>query len=165
MKAAFGLVSLLVVCAIVAYLWSNSAKQTIDASKPMREQAEKLSGRDSEGRPLQETMKLTPFAPNGKLQYIFVDKIDPDNPMAKEYGLKVDDSIVEVGPQSIRDPGMDGGMMKALILEARTRQWEIVVLRNGEKVTLKPDSGKATSGGGPSARDPLKVLNLPGRDK
>ena len=155
MKAAFGLVSLLVVCAIVFYVWTNSAKQTIDSSKPAREQAEKFSGRDSEGRPLQETMQLSPFAPNGKLQYIFVDKLDPENPMAKEYGLKVDDSIIEVGPQGVRDPGMDGQMMKALVLEARTRQWDIVVLRNGEKVTLKPDSGKKASGGGSSPRDAL----------
>ena len=83
--------------------------------------------------------------------------------MAKEYGLKVDDSIIEVGPQGVRDPGMDGQMMKALVLEARTRQWDIVVLRNGEKVTLKPDSGKKASGGGSSPRDALKSLNLPTR--
>src|SRR4051812_40665247 len=105
MKAAFGLVGLLVCCGIViaVMMAGGHPADTVNRAKPIREEAERISGVDHDGMRVQDSITLEPNEANGKLNYMLVDKIVPGGPMEKYFGLKQDDAIVAVGPIEAKD--------------------------------------------------------------
>jgi hypothetical protein len=55
------------------------------------------------------------------------------------YGLKPGDEIERVGPLGVSD-NQDAGLAKDLVYEAYQRNEPIVIQRNGQEITLTPDS-------------------------
>src|SRR4051812_19112904 len=114
MKFGVGLIVLLLGVGLYLWLQADSAKSTLQASKPAREVAVEISGRDMKG-----SYELTPVESNGKTTALEVTKLDATSPLASMYDLKVGDKIVEVGPLALRDS--DAEMIKAQIAEAGAR--------------------------------------------
>jgi hypothetical protein len=143
MRAAFGLLSLLIGVALMMYLWTQHTAEVSTAMKPAMKEAHQLAGQNEEGVKATDSIKLDPVEKNGKLQYVFVDQITPGGPMEEYYGLKVNDSIIEVGSFDLR--GEDGKLAVALIFqEGYQKKQPLTVMRDGEKITL-PQQGAARS--------------------
>src|SRR5262245_35832957 len=132
MRAAFSLVSLLVVTFIILWLWTKNTSEVARQSKPAMEQAHQMAGEDTEGMKAKDSIKLDPMEHNGKLTGMMVDKITAGGPMQKYFGLQRDDLIVAVGPLEMRD--YDAEMARSLILEAYQRKQELAVMRDGERI-------------------------------
>src|SRR5256885_841039 len=99
MRALFGLVSLLVVVAIVMYLFAQHTSQVSNVNKNVRPQVEQLAGVDENGARVTESYTLDPETDNGKLKGMKVTKLAPDSAMRKFYGLQEGDLITEASPQ------------------------------------------------------------------
>ena len=152
MRAAFGLVGILVVLAIIILIWrmGGHPADVINAAKPAVDSARQIAGQDAQGIKAQDSIRLDPVLADGKLKYVLVDDIVPGGPMDKYFGLKRNDSILSVGPLDLCD--YDGEHAKALIYEAYQRRQELTVMRNGEKTKLP----QAPSSAPPKNSSPLQ---------
>ncbi len=94
--AGFGLVSLLVVMYIIAHMAASYLPAVSQSNAVARSEAEQFSGRDSQGKPVEQTYDL--FADmsqsSGKVRDFRVSRLDPGSPMGTRFGLKVGDLIV-----------------------------------------------------------------------
>jgi hypothetical protein len=155
MRAAFGLVSLLICLGIIILIMKMGGHpaDVIEHSKSARGQAERIAGVDHEGMRVQDSIRLDAVEKNSKIAYMLVDDIVADGPMANYFGLKRNDQILTVGPLDLRD--QDAGMAKALILEARTRQQELTVRRDGEIIKLPNAAGPSKQAGQNDTGTPL----------
>jgi hypothetical protein len=149
MRMIFGLVGVLVTVGVIIlilyFAYLPHAKTAIDAGNRAKAQAGQMGGLDtSTGMRASESIKMEGEQSGGKVQSVLVTDIIAGGPMEKTFGLKRNDSIVEVGPQVVRDIN-DEDMAKALILEAYQRQWTLIVVRDGERVKLEPGSGTKTA--------------------
>lgn len=156
--AGFSLVGLLVVVAIIVLLQSQSAGPTLKAGKQARQQAEVVSGRGPDGLPAAQSVKLEPKTKDGKTTTLAVTDVVAGGALDQFYGLQKGDEIVQIGDLRVPDWGGDELAM-SMVYEAAQRQFKLVVLRNGQNVTLEPKgaAGVNRSGG------PLGPLNLPGQ--
>src|SRR5690606_13452401 len=104
MRVAFGLVSILVVVAIIVVLFSMTSLETARQGKQTQDVLRPLTGKDDEGRPVMESVSLSPVSsPSGRTNALLVTSIVGGGAMEKYFGLKANDQIIEVGTQ--------GGMM------------------------------------------------------
>ena len=129
MKYGFGLVGLLVVVGIVLYLQAQSATVVTQAAKPARETVEQIAGVG-----MKESFVVEVAEDNGRFTGLTVKSIVAGGPMAKMYDLLAGDVVVGIGPFTPRDT--DAEMMQAQLLELGARNNDLIVLRNGERVTL-----------------------------
>lgn len=138
MKAGFGLVALLVVMAIIFTLWTKNAATVVKESKPAREQVQQWAGEDDSGMKAKDSIILDPVDKAGKLQYVLVDRITPNGPMEKYFGLKQNDSIIQVVSRGVKldIKDMDEQEAKERIIGAYSEQGQLVVLRNDERLEL-----------------------------
>jgi hypothetical protein len=149
MRMAFGLVGVLVALGVLVLLMNmqlDSVQTSVKARDSAKEQINAISGKDAEGVPFSETLKLQPDPEIGKLLGLRVTKVDPANPMAVHYGLIDDDLIVEIGPQRVKDIG-DSELAIPLVMESKARNWDLVVVRGGQEIKLP----QAKAGGAPPA--------------
>ena len=143
MRAGVGLLSLLIVAALCMYLTFGTKAHpgydatVLDAGKKARQEASQLSGRTEDSTPISETLQLEEVDSNGQFKRMKVVSIVAQTPMETIYGLKPGDEITRVGDMGVADNN-DAGLAKALVYEAYGRNQNIVVLRNGEEMTLKP---------------------------
>lgn len=151
MRAAFGLVGLLVaIGVIVAMMAVNHPADTIKRAEPARQKAQQIAGYDGEGGLAKDSVTLSPEVVNGKLKYVLVEKLVAGGAYEKYYGLKRNDSIVAAGPMDLRDE--DGEMAVELIHKAYQQQWPLTVMRGGQKVEL-PQATPGAPAKGAGARD------------
>jgi hypothetical protein len=156
MRAAFGLVGLLVaIGVIVAMMAVNHPADTIKRAEPARQKAQQFAGYDSEGGRAKDSITLSPEVVNGKLKYVLVEEIVAGGAYEKYYGLKRNDSIIAAGPMDLRDE--DGEMAVELIHKAYQQQWSVTVMRGGQKVEL-PQATPATPVKNSSPRDTRSPL-------
>lgn len=134
MRGAFGLVALMITMLIVAYLWSTHTAAVSTASKPARETAQQLSGRDESGMRASDSLKMEAEERNGSARFVTVTEIVTGGPMDVYYGLKVGDKITHTGGLHLSN--FDGEMARLQVLEAYQRQQELKVLREGKELTL-----------------------------
>lgn len=149
MRAMFGLVSLLVVVGVMVWLFSMTSIPTAREGKKAQDQARQISGRGADGRPVTDSFKVEPFMRGNQLEGLDVTAVTPGGAMA-DYGLQKGDRILEingskVGEMSNNDPELS----KDLIMDAYRGSQPIVVLRDGQQITLP-----ANPAGGP-----LNALN------
>jgi len=137
MRAAFGLVGLLVTIGIIVLLMRLYLPATVEANKKARNEVSQWAGQDSEGRKAGETLKFTAMRRNdGRLSSVLVDKIASDDPMAAYWGLKTNDSIVEIEQSGLDFSDMSDDDVKNFVLQAFTRRNKLVVMRDGQKIAL-----------------------------
>lgn len=155
MRAAFGLVGILIVIGVIVWIMGGSGgtldhtKQVLDTGRKADEQVRQVAGIAKDGLRVNETITLEPQIEGGKLSYVLVTDIVADGPMATHFGLKKNDSIIEVNEMKIRElSNGDPELAKSMILEAYQRKQPITVVRGGSNVKL-PQAG--TSAAAPAA--------------
>ncbi len=161
MRAIFGLVSLLVVALIVVW-WSASSTSSISApAAKARDDAAQLAGTDPDtGGRASESAQIDLVTAGGKPDSILVTKVVPGGAYEKYFGLKQDDTILQVGPLAVKGhPSISSADdAKDFLQEAYQRKQQLVVVRDGQQVTL-PQAGQQqqpAQGQGQGSTDPLQ---------
>ena len=149
MRAAFGLVGLLIGVFILMYVWTQNASEVTTKSKQATRDAQQFAGRDEDGAPAKDSIKLSAFMnSNGTVKSVLVEDVTAGGAMEKYYGLKRGDVIFAAGNMDLR--GQDEDMAIALILqEGYQKKGELRVGR-GSKTMLLP-SGQVLSDSTPAA--------------
>ena len=144
MRYMFGLVSLLVVVAIIAYMMSMQSS-SLKTAAHTRDETKKMAGYDEDGTRAMDTITLDTADAGGKTVAILVADIKKDGAFERHFGLKKGDKITEIGGQRVRDIN-DGELAKAMVQESYQRNQQLVVERNGKKLTLPRPGGETASG-------------------
>ena len=142
MRGAFGLVSLLLCIAIMAYVWSMHTSEVSRSSKEARQKAQQISGRDEDGKPALDSILTMPETVRGKFQ-LNVTRVDPGGAFDKVYGLRVGDRITVAG-QFPLDMYNDEATARSMLLMAYQSAVagptepgaRLTVIRNGKEMTL-----------------------------
>jgi len=144
MRAGIGLLSILIVVAIILFVSFSGpgggyVTTVVTKGQSAQSQAQQLSGRDDNGMTAEQSIMLEENSAGGRLHGLVVKAIMPMGPMAVTYGLVKGDEITEVGPMRMRDE-QNADLMKSLAFEAYQRNWPLVIIRNGQELKLSPNS-------------------------
>jgi hypothetical protein len=153
MRMGFGLVALLVTVAIVLILFVKKEEPTLRAGQKAKQEAQQLTGRGPDQMPASESVKLEPQMKNNQIESLLVTDVTPGGALDQYFGLQKGDAIVKVGDFDVRGHPMGEGV-DTQVYEAAQRQWPLVVLRGGQRVTLEP---KPVGG----ARRPQNTVPIP----
>jgi len=136
--AGFGLLAFLIAMAITMWMWGTYHKEVAHYGVRATKEAQQIAGQDEHGRLAINSLTLAPKVQNGKLKYVLVDTINPTGAYAKWFHLQQNDAIIGVGPIDLRDPsmGIDEEYARALIQEAYQKKQELIVMREGQKISL-----------------------------
>lgn len=149
MKGAFGLVSLLVVVGLMFYMFTKNTGTVVKKSENARRDAAQFAGQDTDGVKAKDSIELDPVhTPGGKFRAMRVKTLMPGGPMAKYYGLRVGDEIVQANQLDLKDYE---DLATPMVLESYSRKTPIIVMRDDQRVTL-PIEGKPA--GTPQAANP-----------
>jgi C-terminal processing protease CtpA/Prc len=130
MRMGLGLISLLIVVGIIAYLSSRDAGTAVKADKDARQQLAPVTGRGPDDVPME---KSADFA--GDRNGLSVTTVVAGGYFDHFYGVKKGDIIVQAGNVELK--GMDETSAVTALLDQAPRKLDILVLRNGQRVTLK----------------------------
>jgi len=146
MRAVFGLVSLLVVIAIIVIVFKTVSVPTIKTGEQAHSQAEQQSGRGQNGIPAMETFKTEGKFRGRTLEGLVVTDVTPNEAMAN-YGLQKGDEIISVnGDKLTAISNDDPELAKAWVVQHGFEgNNSIVVLRNGQEISL-PNRGNPSNG-------------------
>ena len=146
MRAMFGLVSLLVVVAIIAFLFSMYDIPVAKQGRVTQQQARQLSGHDLDGTPADQTIKLDADLRNNKLADLIVTSVTPGGAMDRVYGFQAGDKIIAIGDMDISTLSNDDfEMAKAQLLQEGFEKGKpVTVIRNEKKIQL-PLPGQAAA--------------------
>ena len=158
MRMAFGLAGalgmLVAVVLILKYTLPHEQKVLHQLQTQVKPQVQQIAGYDTNGRPASETITLDSQTRQGKFTGVIVTSVTAGGAMEKHFGLKKGDSIVDIGPLSVKD--MDSASAaKDMLVDAFQRSQPIVVIRNEQRITL-PVAAPAPAGKGTANADPLK---------
>lgn len=139
---AFSLVGVLVVLFIVLYPQANYSHTVIVQSRPARQLAEQMSGRDEDERSVMEALELEPRLSGSQLRSLVVKRITPGSRIDTYFGLLPGDEIIgaDVEFRGIMD---DPELAQAQVLSQYQNRRQIIVIRNGERMKLPPDEDAA----------------------
>lgn len=137
MRAAFGLVGLLVTMGVIIMLMKiyHPADPVIKGA-PVKQQAQQWAGVTEDGVKVRDTIRYSPQESGGRFRGLLIDEMTPDSPMRTFYHLKRDDIIVEAMEMSFKDYSFDEA--KAFMETAYQRNGRLVILRNGQRLRLTP---------------------------
>ncbi len=147
MRMAFGLVGILgTLIAIVfalSYLLPRS-QPAINAGRHAQGQAQQIAGRDANNAPATDSITLASEDSNGRMTGVLVTSVVPGGAMEKHFGLKRNDTIVEIGMgggvlQPVNQMSTAGEARDAL-LTAYEQSQPIAVIRN-EKAHYASSAG------------------------
>lgn len=144
MRAGIGLLGLLLAVAIVLMVMFSGphggyVPTVINNGQTARQEANQIAGRDENGMPVKDSIVLEEDSNGSQLRGIKVKSVVPNGPMATVYGLKAGDEIVQVWGLRVRDQN-DPELVKSEIYESYARNQPLVVERDGQEVTLTPNS-------------------------
>lgn len=165
MRMAFGLLSLLIVVAIIMYVFSITAIPTARVGKDAAKQARQISGHDDDGTPADRTITLDADMRGSKFQDLVVTSVKPGGAMDRFYGLKPGDKIIAIGGADITTISNDDfEMAKAMLLqEGYEKSNPVTVIRNGQRMQLPlppdADAATATTNAPPTSAAPAGVGN------
>src|SRR5688572_25386390 len=137
MRAAFGLVGLLVTMGVIIMLMKiyHPADPVIKGA-PVKEQAQQWAGVNEEGVKVRDTIRYSPQEAGGRFRGLLIDEMTPNSPMRTFYHLKRDDIIVEAMEMSFKDYSFDEA--KAFVETAYQRNGRLIIMRNGQRLRLTP---------------------------
>jgi hypothetical protein len=163
MRMAFGLIGLLVTVGVIVWIMAAvelpHTQAVIGAQKQVKPAVQEITGHDENGMDARDSIKLDTETSGGKITSVLVTSITPAGAMEKHFGLKRNDSIVEIGGQ--------GGVMtqvkeysssdeaKDALLTAYQYSSPIVVVRDEKRITLPP------AGSAPSPVERLQSIKIP----
>jgi hypothetical protein len=157
MRMGFGLLSLLITIGLIAYMWSTYNSAVSKGGAKARDQAQQISGRGPDGEPASKSVKLEAKTKNGQTESFEVTDVTPGGALEQYFGLKKGDSIVQVGDFPVKDYPGGESLAEAGVFEAAQRQWSLVVMRDGQKVTLSPNGGAAAGTSIPGLPNSVKI--------
>jgi hypothetical protein len=143
MRAAFGLVSLLVVMAIILLLFSMYSIPAAKQGKVAQNQARQIAGLDEDNVPVTDAVTLDAQDRNGRMEGAVVTSITPGSALQKRYGLQNGDVILEMGPLSVKNNMSSAPEAKDFLLDAYQKNQPVVVMRGWERLTLPQDMARA----------------------
>lgn len=158
MRAMFGLVSLLVVIGVLVYVFSKTSIPTAKEGKRAQDQARQISGRGDDGLAAIDSFKVTPDFRGSQLADLEVTRVTAGGAL-EQYGLQKGDKIIEVNGSKVGDiSNNDPETAKALIHDAYRGSQPIIVLRNGQQITLPSaaTAGGRQRGSAPQRQDELQ---------
>ena len=150
MRAAFGLVSLLVVVAIILVLFSMYSIPAAKQGKVAQNQARQIAGLDEDNAPVTDAVTLDARDRNGRMEGAVVKSITPGSALQKRFGLQPGDVIVEMGPLSVKENMSSAGEAKDFLLDAYQKDQQLVVLRGSERFVLPQDMARAAAARAPA---------------
>lgn len=143
MRAAFGLVSLLVTLAVMLFIFKYLQAPVIKEGKKAQDQARQITGRDEEGARVTDALTLDAQDRNGKMESVIVTDVKADSAIQKRYGLQTGDVIVQMGELTVRDHMSSPDEAKDFLLKAYQESRDLVVIRGWDKLTLPMPEGVA----------------------
>jgi hypothetical protein len=149
MRMAFGLVSLLVVVALMCLFFYNIEAPELDAGHQAQMQVQQMAGRDGNGVPVDQTYVVQAESrADGKLKDLLVTHINLGSPMDTFFGLQEKDKIIgaigQGGYQTDFGGSDDAEGAKLAVKDAYQLQGKLIVMRGDQKVTL-PEPGHAAA--------------------
>lgn len=148
MRALFGLISVMICLAIVAYVWSMFTEKTDDAVTPLQNQAQQLTGRSADGVPVADSIETEEsMDQRGYFKGLKVTEVTPGGGMQTMYGLQKDDVIVSVESLTVNEL-TSAAQMKPFLVDAYQKSQPLVVLRDGQRITLPEKSSTTAPAGG-----------------
>lgn len=149
MRIAFGLVGLLIAVGIIVYIMASPGglldqiSGTQSAAGQARQNVSQVAGLSRDDQtPAALSAKLEPQMGASKIDSILVTDLKAGGAYEKFWGLRRFDSIVAIGPLSVRDFIQSDEDADAFVLDAYQRQQPLTVVRNGQRLTL-PDPALA----------------------
>ena len=176
MRVALGLGALLVCIGVIVWIMSEvtlpATKQALDVRKEVTPKVEQVAGHSSDGTRAVDTIKVDAENKGGKMQALLVTDITAGGVMEKYFGLKVGDSIMEIAPQggafqAVKE--MDSpSEAKDMLTSAYQNSQQIIVMREGQKLTLpaappaaKPGTGRRRGTSGNPLSKQLEGIGAP----
>jgi len=144
MRAGIGLLSLLIGVAFIFYLSFGYGKnggyegQVLQSGKVANQQAQQMSGRDENNMPVGDSIVLEDEMVGNELRGEKVVSVVAGGAFATAYGLQPGDEIIQAEQMDLR--GSDAGMAKALVVESYSKNSPLVIRRNGQEMTLNPNT-------------------------
>ena len=145
MRMGIGLVGILVVAAIALVWFKNTQVPIIEQGQETKKQAQQLSGRGPDQLPASQSVKLEAQMKNNQIESLLVTDVTPGGALDQYFGLKKGDAIVKVGEFDVRGHPLGEGV-DTQVYEAAQRNWPLVVIRGGQRVTLEPKSAGSLRG-------------------
>lgn len=139
MRAAIGLVGILVAIGVLVWLWGpggglDKAKQDIDVLHKTQETLKPMTSAGA--AELQESLTIELQTVSGKSDSVLVVDVKPGGPGATHFGLQRGDGIMEIGPYIVKSQVQSDDDAWAYLKEAYGRKYELKVVRNGQTITL-----------------------------
>src|SRR2546430_15609135 len=101
MRMAFGLIGLLVTIGVIVWIMAAvelpHTQAVVGAQKQVKPAVQQIAGRDENGIDARDSIKLGAETSGGKMSSVIVTELTPGGAMEKYFGLKQNDSIVEIG--------------------------------------------------------------------
>jgi uncharacterized protein (UPF0333 family) len=161
MRAAFGLVGLLVVIGVIVWImgapggYLDKTKADIDAGNKAKAQVNVIAGNSADGEyQFRKTITIDLATSGGKTEGLLVTSVNPAGPPATYYGLTKGDVVIDLG-QMGPVKGQTWSADEALdwLDDAYRKQQRLTVIRNGQTITLPqtptaaaaPANGKANN--------------------
>jgi hypothetical protein len=144
MRMAIGLAGILVTIGVIVWIMSAitlpATKNALDVKRKVTPQVEQMAGHTSDGTNAMDTIQVAGQSPGGRLNALRVKSVSAGGAMDKHFGLKEGDVIIEIAPQGgalmpVKDMSSVEDAKVQLFTSYQNSQ-SIVVLRNGQKVTL-----------------------------
>jgi len=158
----FGLVALLVGVAIAVWWFASSTSSISKPAAKARDEAAQMAGTDPDtGGRASESAEIDLVTAGGKPDSVLVTKVAPGGAYEKYFGLKQDDTILQIGPLPVKGhPAISSAEDASnYLLEAYQKKQPLVVVRDGQQITL-PKAGQAqpqpAAGQNKGSGDPLQ---------
>jgi hypothetical protein len=144
MRAGIGILSILIVIGIIMFVSFSGpgggyVPTVIQAGNVANSQASQMAGKDQNDVRAQDSIALDADMPGSKLHGLIVKNILPGGPMETVYGLVKGDEITGTSELSFKGD-TDAELDKTLVYSAYQENKPLIVLRNGQELTLNPNS-------------------------
>jgi len=145
MRVAFGLVSLLVVVAIILLVFSMYKAPVLKRGKSAQDDARQIAGRDEDNAPVTDAITLDAKDRNGQMLAAVVTSVTPGSTIEKHYGIQKGDEILVLGQLTVKGNMQSADEAKDYLLYAYQRNEPVVVMRGSQKLTLPMDPAVAAA--------------------
>jgi hypothetical protein len=152
MRAAFGLVGLLVVIGVIVWImgapggYLDKTRADLKAADKAKQQVNVIAGNSRDGEyPFRKTITIDLATSGGKTQGLLVTSINSAGPGATYYGLQKGDVVIDLGQMGpVKNQTWSADEALDWLDDAYRKQQQLIVVRNGQTITLPQAPGTAT---------------------
>jgi hypothetical protein len=168
MRAAFGLVGILVVVGVIVWLMGSKGgmldktRADLQAGERAKQQINVIAGNSADGQiKFRDSITIDLATSGGKTQGLLVTSINTAGPAYTYFGLQKGDVVIDLG-QMGKVAGQTWSADEALdwLDDAYRKQQHIVVVRSGQNITL-PQPGGTVAPAPTNAQQPANTKSNP----